>query len=85
MLSKAKPQRDWKALSTKTLSWTVPLPVPTKSWLWKGRDLTDLSFHSATPAACIFGTRVNYGCTCVRNTGLLPTPKCATISSGDRS
>lgn len=66
-------------------SWTVPLPGPTKRWLWKGWDLTDLSSHSVTPAACIFGTRVNYGCICVRNTVLLPTLKCATTSWGDLS
>lgn len=59
--------------------------VLNERWLWKGWDLTDLSSHSVTPAACIFGTRVNCGCICVRNTGQLPTLKCATTSSGDHS
>lgn len=50
-----------------------------------GRNLTQLFSHSATPAACISGTRVNYGYTCARNTELLPTPKCTTTFWGGPS
>lgn len=65
-------------------SWTVlPFPTP-KRWLWVG-DLTQLSSHSATPAACISGTRVNYACICARNMELLPTPKCTTTFWGGPS
>lgn len=61
---------------------------PPRRCLWKraGPDPAVPSTpNSATPAACISGTRVNYGCICARSTEPPPTLKCTTTFWGGRS
>lgn len=74
-----------ETLGPESFSYAESRTVAPRGMVVEGAGADRLSSRSATPAACISGTRVNFACICARSTELLRTPKCTTTFWGGPS